>query len=196
MEQRPPLRFLSVREGTKYGPEYTFALKKQVPITVLGDDLPLRTDFKGWFAKIELFAPWNAHFRPFMFFDLDTYLIGDLKPFEGLDLTQFWLIDDFNRPHLGESGVMIVPNSRISDHIWEKRGELRKLSSDGEFFRQFPHKRLNRAVSGIVSYKKHARRQIPENSRIICFHGKPKPHETRGWSKTHWTSLTQKSSTS
>lgn len=178
------LRYLSVRQGTKYGPEYTHALKSQVKgLVCLGDDRALRTDFQGWHAKIELFAPWNEYLRPCLFFDLDTYVIGDLSPFETLDQTKFWLIADFNQPKQSESGVMLIPKN--VEAIWDDRERLRKMRTDGEFFRSFQHQRLN-TISGIYSYKLHAKEKLPEDARIICFHGKPKQPETTGWGKAFW----------
>ena len=181
------LNFLSVREGTKYGPEYTFALKQQVPVICLGDDRPLRSGLKGWFAKIELFAPWNADLRPALFFDLDTYVVGDLSPFEDLDHSKLWMINDFNIPERGESGLLLVPDSPITDTIWQNRQQM--WNTDGEYLRQFEHQRLN-VVDGIYSYKLHCKEGIPEGARIICFHGRPRPHETQGWAQDYWTTIT------
>lgn len=182
---------MTVRQGTKYGPEYVTALKKQVPgIVSLGDDRPLQSEFFGWHAKIELFAPWNKDLRPFLFFDLDTYVPGNLSPFNDLDLTQFWMIDDFNRPKFGESGILLVPDSEISDKIWNDRFQMNLGEGDGAFFRNFSHLRLNDAISGIYSYKLHAKAKMPHDARIICFHGKPKPPETDGWSQRYWTLMT------
>ena len=179
-----PVNVLSVRQGTKYGPEYTRALKSQVPgFVCLGDDRPLRTDFTGWNSKIELFAPWNEDLRPCLFLDLDTYVLKSLAPFATLDHTRFWMINNFNQPQDAESGVMLIPKN--VEAIWGDRERLRKLRTDGEFFRAFKHARLN-ILPGIYSYKLHAKEQPPDNAMLICFHGKPKPPETTGWAKAFW----------
>lgn len=179
------MEFVTVRQGEKYGPEYVTALKNQVPgLVCLGDDRPLRENWQGWFSKIEVFAPWNADLRPCLFFDLDTFVLGDLSPFDELDHSQFWLIDDFNIPENGESGLMVVP--RDVDVIWSARDRLRGEKSDGAYLRKFPHRRLNREISGIRSYKRHCR-DSPGDARIVCFHGRPKPPDTEGWAKDLWT---------
>lgn len=181
------LTYLTVRQGKKYGPEYTQALKSQVPgLVCLGDDVPLRYGFTGWWAKMEVFAPENRCLRPCLFFDLDTYVLGDLSPFHSLDLRQFWLIDDFNRPDLGESGLFIAPRDGLSHEIW-RQADASMIGEDGAFLRTFPHRRLNTEISGIMSYKNHCR-DGPGDSRIVCFHGKPKPHDTKGWAKDFWNS--------
>lgn len=182
------LNFLSVRQGDKYGPEYTEALKKQAPgLIVLGDDRPLQTDLKGWLAKFEVFAPWNRDLRPCLFIDLDTYIPGDLNPFNDLNHSHLWLIDDFNVPKRGETGLFIAPKDGISSELWLNHPQH---GTDGEYIRQFEHKRLNPVVSGIKSYKKHCK--DGPSGRIICFHGQPKPHNAKGWAKAYWNSLISK----
>jgi hypothetical protein len=38
---------------------------------------------------------------------------------------------------------------------------------------------LQNVIPGIVSYKKHCRRGVPKDARVILFHGKPRPWEVR-----------------
>lgn len=45
----------------------------------------------------------------------------------------------------------------------------------------------------IVSYKPHGQDKrthldaVPDDARVVCFHGKPKPHEVdKGWLREHW----------
>lgn len=177
---------VTVREGTKYGPEYVTALKNQVPgLICLGDDRPLRSNHRGWFAKFELFAPWNADLRPMLFFDLDTYVFGPVDT-SGIDTSLFWMIDDFNTPQKAESGVMVIPDAPISDTIWTCCDTYESRGGDGAHLRQFPHRRLNTVLPGLYSYKNHCRDEKPADARIICFHGRPKPPDTTGWALDHW----------
>jgi len=181
------LHYVTVRQGDKYGYEYTEKLKHQVPgLICLGDDRPLQSDLQGWHAKLELFAPWNRDLRPLLFFDLDTYVVGDLSPFDKIDHSRFWMINDFNVPRRGESGLLLVPDAAISSLIWVGRENMK--STDGAYLRNFPHNRLNE-VDGIVSYKNHCRNGIPAGARIICFHGQPKPANVEGWAGDYWNEL-------
>ncbi len=182
------MQTVAVRQGIKYGPEYSEALRKQLPgVVILGDDRPLMTNFYGWHSKIELFAPWNADLRPCLYVDLDTFILGDLAVFDLLDDTKLWLIDDFNRPDIGETGVMVIPEDTTD--IWLQRNQMH--GTDGEYLREFEHLRLNRVVSGIYSYKLHCTPDyVPEDARIVCFHGKPKQADlTEGWGYELWNTL-------
>ena len=181
------LSFVSVRAPPKYTFEYTHALKQQIPAIVLGDDLPLRSNLRGWHAKLELFAPWNKILRPLLFFDLDTYIFN-VEPLKQVDRTKFWMINDFGRKEFGESGIMLVPDD---DELCERIYTENIQGPDGAYLRNFPHKRLNNAVDGIYSYKHHCKDNLPDDATIVCFHGVPKPHETTGWAKDHWNSLTK-----
>jgi len=178
---------VSARGGTKYGPEYVTALKKQVPgLVCLGDDRPFRLDLPYWWCLMEWFAPWNQELRPCLWLDLDTYVF-DLDPFYDLDTTKFWMIRDFNTPTRPECGVMLLPKD--TDRIWEAFSRLKygNRAPVGPFLEDFCKHYLQDAVSGIYSYKNHAKTEKPPDSRIICFHGQPKPPETTGWAKQWWT---------
>lgn len=182
------LQTVAVRHGDKYGIEYSHALRVQVPgITILGDDGPFQTELTGWHTKLELFAPWNKDLRPAIYFDLDTFIFGSLEPFERLDKTQLWLIDNFNQPRTGETGLMLIPDN---DALCQRIFTTDITGPDGPYIQGFPHRRLNREISGIYSYKNHCREACPDDARIICFHGFPKPTDLKkGWGKIYWNNL-------
>lgn len=162
-------------------------------ITVLGDgadyDEPLQADLGGWHSKLEWFAPWNAHLRPAVVFDLDTYIVGETLPFSQLT-DELWLIREFlGKPEnrKGESGIFVAPSdASLCERIWSRaRGWTR---GDGWLMREYPHRFIPDAVDGIYSYKGHklAETGIPDDARVICFHGKPKPPGTEGWAREWW----------
>jgi hypothetical protein len=37
-----------------------------------------------------------------------------------------------------------------------------------------------------VSYKTHCTKGVPDGARVVCFHGRPRPHEVGGWVKDYW----------
>lgn len=185
---------VSARWGDKYGPEYSDALRAQVPgLVVLGEDRPfIEPDkFEKWWCKHELFRPENADLRPALFIDLDTYVMGDLTPILELPGDRLWLIADFNRPEKrSESGLFIAPAGPVSDEIWRKAclPQARNFYGDGAFLNTLPHSRITDEVDGIMSYKVHRLQESSKGARIVCFHGKPNPHEVgEGWAKDFWT---------
>lgn len=180
------LRVVTIRWGD-FPKIYVEALRRQVrehtgqELICLGDDVPLSGHYGGrWGAKIELFSPAFEPYRPCLFFDLDTFLMGPiddlLEPMDNL-----WLIRDFNKPRRSNSGVMRVPKK--NDLIWEQRPSKFDFA-DGNYLTDFPHGRIQDHFDGVVSYKLHSR-EAP-TGRIVCFHGKPKPHEADGWARDYW----------
>jgi hypothetical protein len=181
--------------GDKFQEGYVDAMRAQVPeIIVLGRDHPYLTQFPGFFRKLELFAPWFDFLRPCVWLDLDTYVLGDITPLTELT-DELWLINDLYHSERAESGIMVAPS--YSDHIWAKAPAAAASNTyygDGPFLATFPHRRIQSAVDGIMSYKAGQLYDSPKNARIVCFHGKPKPHETDGWALAYWntkTSLTK-----
>jgi hypothetical protein len=46
---------------------------------------------------------------------------------------------------------------------------------------------VNDEFAGIKSYKLHCLHSLPPESRIVCFHGKPRPNEVQhDWMVQHW----------
>lgn len=188
------MNVITVRWGNKYSEDYVYALKAQVPqlkvLTVETGDLREPMRFHSWFSKLEVFRPENRHFRPCLFIDLDTFVIGSLAPFFKLDDTKLWLIRDLFQPEKrSNSGLFIAPEYGISDTIWERAQSLdMSRGGDGDFLNSFEHEKLQDYVSGILSYKAHQLYEGPKNARIVCFHGRPKPADTDGWAQEHWQS--------
>lgn len=188
------MNLVLVRQGPKYDKEYVQMLINmgrefaKEPITLTdqldtpGKTRPLQSNLKGWWSKMELFAPWNEDLRPCVFIDLDTYI---LKPIHDLFFNPdaLWLIRDFYNPDRSNSGVMVIPK-KID--IWGK--DFNGFQGDGDFLNTLPHKVLQDKFDGITSYKVH---NTP--SRIVCFHGRPKPHATTDWARDIWLTWTKPS---
>lgn len=175
-----------------YSEDYVHALRSQIPgLIVLSDNgyRPLLQPrrYKGWWSKIEVFRPENRDLRPCLCVDLDTLILGDITPILNLDPERLWLIRDFNRPNKGESGLFIAPKDGISDVIWKGVQQIPNLTrGDGAFLRRFECGYIQDEVDGILSYKTHKLQDEPRG-RVVCFHGKPKPHECKGWAHDLWT---------
>lgn len=187
------MNVVCVRQGDKYGPEYVTALRRQVrefadrDLVCLGDDTELVHGFTGWHAKFELFAPEHEELRPCFYLDLDTFILAPIHELLGSP-DQLWLIRDLGSPKRSNSGLMKIPKdtSEIWRGIpeWMERWRKRGLPGDGDYLMQFPHSILQDRFGGIVSYKFSAREH--PRGRIVCFHGVPKPPQTKGWAFEWW----------
>lgn len=182
---------LSVRHGINFSPDYVKVLGKMAGehhsglITLTDQDdtpgltAPLKSGLWGWWSKFELFAPWNRNLRPCVYFDLDTFIVGDIRDIQPDG--DFWMLSDFNT-RKGASGMMILPED--TDYIWNalQGADLTNPKGDQYYLSQFPHKKLQDRYDGIVSYKNdvlsHGRM-----GRVVCFHGRPRPHEAGTWDR-------------
>lgn len=193
------MNVVCVRQGTKYGPEYVAALRRQVAeftdreLICLTDqsDTPGPVSYMvhgltGWWSKIELLSPEQEALRPCFYLDLDTFIrapIHDLL--EPVD--ELWLIQDFGSKRWSNSGLMKLPKD--TNEIWKAAQNWQGPWADGEFLKTQPHQRLTDQFAGIHSYKFHCREHA--RGRIVCFHGRPRPHEAEGWAAEHWRHYTQ-----
>lgn len=191
----------------KTGGEYTLDYVKRLAASVamydvefvcLSDDpqvakyathIPLQhPEWTGWWCKLELFEQLKGHV---LYFDLDTMIVGDITPLLNYDHT-FTMLSDFYKPQFPASGVMAWQGdySYISagftidqdkdyrqtgnwgDQGWITR-RLNQMSSQiDRFDALFPHL--------IGSYKCGYRL-----AQVVCFHGKPRPHEIN-WKIENW----------
>lgn len=150
------------------------------------ETVPLTDDLPGWWSKLELFKTfWGRT----VYLDLDTIITGSIDPLLDYDgpvaLLQDWYSD---KPKLS-TGVMAwnAPLSFICPTDDEKALILQGPKQMDQYF---VVKKLEQAkwhidnvceILSIVSYKKHCRGQdAPDDARIVCFHGSPRPHEI-GW---------------
>ena len=155
--------------------------------------IPLRSMWPGWWAKMELFAPWVP--GDFLYMDLDTTLVGDLGDIAAVD--RLTMLQDFYFPKYASSGLMFLPEAERA-RIWqvfsadpigwimEYQSEARMQRRDGRWGDQAfladhgfdQAQRWQDVVPGqVVSYKAHrlAEKGLPAEARLICFHGHPRP---------------------
>lgn len=151
--------------------------------------LPLARGLPGWWSKIELFAPWNRFLRPFLYLDLDTYVLDDISDILEWRPDKLVMLSDFYVPKSLQSAVMVVPN--YDDGIWDafrpEHMEIHKNGGDQDFIASVVPDalRLQEHFGGITSYKVHG----ADTGRIVCFHGQPKPHtasDKHPWIKSVW----------
>lgn len=193
-------RILTVlRSGGEYEPWHVERLREQcevhaprVPFVCLSDvDVPcerieMMHDWPGWWCKMEMLrfpGPW-------LYLDLDTTIVGGLWPFLSVaSRYPFAVLRDFN-PQCREigsglmawngdmSGLYATFRAAPARHMRENSGG-RWLGDQGFIERQTGadqrHIWQDELPGMVVSYKKHCRKRVPDDARIVCFHGQPRP---------------------
>lgn len=208
-----------LRSGGEYRPEHVVALQQGVdrwwPVDwplrfVCLSDQPipdvetreLRSAGKGWWAKMELFAPEHCDLGDMLYIDLDTMIVGDLTAIARVG--QDALLNDFYYERTLASGLMyLTPEMRAETWgVWSRnpsrimhrfhRPGTRAMFPDGDggfldllWFGRV--KAWQDLVPGhVVSYKVHVRGRggdPPAGARVVCFHGSPRPWETGRWAE-------------
>lgn len=196
-----------LKKGGDYNAEYVKILLKSVlrhshedieciclTDTYATNAVTLQNNWSGWWSKIELFKIPG----PVVYFDLDTVIINDLTPIYDLVRDEkekrIWMLKPFGMHEIMASGIMAWSGdwSELHDtfdyktHSFQFRGDQDYLSDKliGEKNVEF----IQTKVSGIYSYKYHCRTALPNDARIVCFHGRPRPVNVKtDWMKMHWT---------
>ena len=164
-----------------------------VAVTDIPDDgnEDLLDDWPGWWCLIELFR----FTGPCMFVGLDTVAVGNLDPFYDMvtDMgpDEFGMIRTFNtRGRFGgwASGVTAWNGDfhGIYDHMRRRSDLVQECFKYEQIFtswhvreQDIPMKDIRSAVDGIYSYKRHCHPDLPEDARMVLFHGTPRPAQAK-----------------
>jgi hypothetical protein len=215
-DSSPPLTVACLKWGDKYGVDYVNILHGMVqrhlsvphrfvcltddPRGIACETLPIVPNLPTWWGKLTLFA----HRLPgrILYFDLDTVIVDGIDGFAAYD-GPFCLIKPFYRDRGFASGVMsIAPD--FGGEVWEKFARNPQAAIDmcrryaappwnlGD--QRWLELNIERAdywqdvlPGQLVSYKVHCAGGLPDGSHVVCFHGKPDPHEVGDpWVKEHW----------
>ena len=169
----------------------------------LGEGLFVKALVKNWngyWSKIELFRPdlWDT--KRLFYFDLDTVILGNIDDLLLLD-NGFFALRPWNARNRKKgrcaSGMLGWSNTEYSFIYKEfeercrtidERGGDQAFISDCLYRHNIKFQRLQDIVSGIYSYKRQCiNAEPPADARIVCFHGRPRPHTVRGeWISRHW----------
>ena len=205
-----------LRSGGDYTPEYVQNMKKSLD-RVIGyrDDwtftcftdldffscpdteiIPIHKRLEGWWSKLEIFRLTG----PCLYFDLDTVFLSDFshlfKTILELKSFEFLALQPFRSAEIWASGIMVwngdwhqlFSKFRNPDLIvqWDQRYIFPKLEELGATIRA-----IQGYLTGVYSYKHHCREQVPEDAKIVCFHGRPRPHQVAwiNWVKKCWSNI-------
>jgi len=149
-------------------------------------DLP--PDLERWYGKLYLFKRGLfADGERVVFFDLDTLIMGSLEEvvsYKG----QFATLQDFFYPDRIGPAVMLWEAGDYTSGIWEEwvvAGKPRNPMGDLWWLNQLDQGRFAKKADKLqklfpksfVSYKVSCHPLPPKGSKVICFHGLPRPHE-------------------
>ncbi len=201
-----------LRSGGIYDAEWVRKLKDGVArhmsqpytITCISDvevpceRIPLKHDWPGWWAKIELF---NNITDETLYLDLDTVITGPLEPvIEKCRQFDFAMLENFHTDAMVGSGVMWFrkapegvyekfaanPQRIIDYYLQAKVGPY--MGDQAYIWDTLDRKVDTLKMPEIRSYKKHCRNGLPEGTSIVCFHGRPRPTEINPkWLQENWS---------
>jgi len=147
----------------------------------------LPKEYEGWWSKLWLFSQLKDRT---LYLDLDTVIVGALDQIADHS-GKFAILRDFYRPDGMQSSIMSWSGdySDIYDS-WVAAGCPRVAGGDQawieatvgevEYWQDlFP--------GDFVSYKAHhCEMGFPKGSKVVVFHGHPRPHEASGWVEKVW----------
>ena len=166
-------------------------------------DLPYRDRLEIWWNKLWLFSnelPW-VQGQPVFYIDLDTLITGDLTDMLYHDYSRITVLRDFYQGLARTAGVMGsgLMAWRHGDYVdlWEKfwadpQGNIQRIHPLGDqkwIELETPDARdywQDIWPNRVVSFKVHCRWGLPDQARIVCYHGVPSipdsaVQHTRDW---------------
>lgn len=150
-------------------------------------NLPHTLPGKGWWQKLYLFSDQISLKGKIFYIDLDTLVTGNIDKIVKHSGDKLTVLHDFfnyragNKEAVG-SGLMSWKAGQYT-HIWDTfiknpQKAMDKIHPHGDqkwveinepnrnYFQElFPKQ--------IVSYKVHCKKRLPDNARIVCYHGAP-----------------------
>lgn len=170
--------------GARHGVKDIVCLSDDPAVSRYCEHIQLVHGWPGWWSKLELFK----HLKSALYVDLDTIINGSLSAMLSHP-HRFTMLKDFNGSGKGASGVMawngdyryladLFTPDRIPEYSqggikWGDQDWINDhLSHRPEFLQDlFP--------GAIVSRKWERNRRARVRASLVCYHGKPRPHECR-----------------
>jgi hypothetical protein len=156
--------------------------------------LPPLVQLPGWWGKLSLFThPEIVAFDNILYLDLDSVVVGSIDELWGMESPSF--LGDFYEPRFLATGIMFWKKGDLQEigGVFARRSEsyMREFEYGGDqmFLRYFlkSWNKVQDQVSGIYSYKVDCENGLPEDAKVVCFHGKPWLHEVNEpWIKENW----------
>ena len=166
---------------------YSDSVSKELSVVGLTIRPLPNKDWKGWWAKMNLFSPELKSLRPFLYIDLDTVILKSIKslipPEEQKD--KFVTLRDFYRPNNLASGVMWIPDTPAMTNVYSKwiknpSRHIKRFRGDQNFIASVTKADAYwQDISQpeyITTFKPKGiwRTKFPAQSAVVCFHGIPR----------------------
>ena len=134
-----------------------------------------KSDKPGWWSKIDLFRPRRFEGRV-LYLDLDTEIVGSLDDIADYP-HPFAISGDWGKSRYNSS--VMVWDAGVADHIYNNftSDVMDRLHGDQDWIgEQMPDATVF-PLGWIASYKATVLRRgfVPSASRVVVFHGQPKP---------------------
>jgi hypothetical protein len=152
--------------------------------------IPMEIKLEGWWSKLNLFSPQLEKYRPFLYLDLDTAVVGALDniiPSSDILKNSFITLEDFYQKNKLASGVMWIPkDSEKVRQIWEVSLNKKQINKNKRldyflreittslFFQDYTNK-----IRSFKPTQKNYLTELPENISVVCFHGSPDIFEVK-----------------
>ena len=176
---------------------YRFVCLSDIDLDIC-ERIPLKDNYPDWWSKIELFRPDLELNAKTAYFDLDTDITGNIDNILIANGFDFALLEPWGlrneRSRIYGSGMMLWKNDGEYSFLYDKfnkdvikryRGDQEYISSSLKEHGNFHL--LKEVATGIYSYKKHCLSGLPEDAKIVCFHGKPRPWQVNtDWVRENW----------
>lgn len=193
-----------LRASQEYQVEHVERLRQQmhgVPVVTLSDvpvlnRVPLKSNWPGWWSKMELFDPSIP--GDVFYMDLDTtVLTDDIRPY--MQRIRTTLLSDFYRPTMLQSSLMFLTAADRAD-IWARwikdpAGHMKRFARERAGFngdQNFIDETLvgpvnrwqNQFPGKVQSYKVDVlQKRFTVKPDIVIFHGKPRPWQVPGFGR-------------
>lgn len=180
------------------------------PTDIECETKPFLKELPTWWYIVGLFNKEHGFKDKVLYMDLDTVITDNIDHIVSLDVPYAITEDFYRKDGLQTTFILWKPEL----YFWVYDEFLKQVpganppphwigGTNGFMERYIPRQEvtiLQKEFPGdFISYKVHIRDKNKkqwqhikgdlESAKIICFHGKPMPHEMRElpWMKTHWT---------
>lgn len=164
--------------------------------------IPFEYNWPTWWSKMNLFSPNMEQYRPFLYMDLDTAVIGNVDSlFPPTQVEEFTTLENCYYPNRPGSGLMWIPaNNDKVQTIWDEWikapenhvNSSMRLYGDQNFIEDTVKVETYFGKEKIDTFKPKPtqgwRLEFPKHLSIVYFHGKPRPKlaaKTVAWVKEY-----------
>lgn len=173
------------RHLTNFGQLHVWTEKERpVPDHMVKHVLEPMDAKKGWWYKMQLFDP-RHYAGNLLYMDLDVVVVNNIDWIVEHNPNEFWTVKDFlylQMPlgwHSINSSVMWFNTQKMS-WLWNKFRpvDMAHHRGDQDYLEQEIKHRQYLDSERIISWRWQAQgTEIPGNTSVLVFHGRPKPHE-------------------